>query len=91
MKSVSLRMDCRAKKWLSELRHYLVGQQVDRGQSACFENRAWAGACRWEGNIVFLQSSPASCAEILVISTRESHGKPAIAQLVEHLTADTLQ
>ena len=69
----------------------LLRGPVDHGQSACFENRAWAGACRWEGNIVALQSSPAACAEILVISTRELHGKPAIAQLVEHLTVDTLQ
>ena len=43
------------------------------------------------GNIVVLQSSLATCAEILAVSTRELHGKPAIAQLVEHLTVDTLQ
>ena len=73
------------------LHRWLVGHEIDHGQNACFENRPWAGACRWEGNIVVLQSSLATCAEIPGNSTREFHGKPAIAQLVEHLTVDTLQ
>ena len=72
------------------LHRCLVGHEIDHGQSAHSENRAWTGAGRWDWGHCPLQSSLASCVMIFRMATSWLHGNPAIAQLVEHLTVDTL-
>ena len=77
------------------LHRWLVGHEIDHGQNAHSVNRAWTGAGRWEWGHCPLQPSLASFVMILPKATSWLHGKPAgkpaIAQLAEHLTVDTLR
>ena len=73
------------------LHRCLVGQEIVHGLSAHSENRARTGAGRWQGGHCPLHSSLAFSVMIYSMVASELHGKPAIAQLVEHLTVDTLQ